>query len=168
MNSATLTQDLPAPSPDADRVGVFASVLCAIHCLVTPPLLLLMPALGRIWAHPATHWGMALVVVPLAMVAVWKGFQKHGRKWVVVSAAMGVALIIVGAVLPYVNAPSATACSTCTSCCPSIATDATGKASLHIPAASVVTTLGGVLLIAAHIGNLCRCRCCHSSGNIKG
>ena len=163
MNSATLTHDLPAPNPSADRVGVFASILCAIHCLVTPPLLLLMPTFGRVWAHPATHWIMALVVVPLAMFAVWKGFKKHGRKWVVIGGALGVTLVIAGAILPYVGSDSSAVAEGCDACCPSVTTDAAGKAALDIPAASVVTTLGGVLLIATHIGNLCSCRCCRRS-----
>lgn len=39
-------------------------------------------------------------------------------------------------------------------CCPSIQVSESGQTSLHIPPAAIVTTLGGVFLIAAHIGNL--------------
>ncbi|WP_411847132.1 MerC domain-containing protein [Roseibacillus persicicus] len=42
-------------------------------------------------------------------------------------------------------------------CCPSLQMDASGKASLHIPPAAIVTTMGGLFLIAAHIGSLCLC-----------
>lgn len=42
-------------------------------------------------------------------------------------------------------------------CCPSLQVDESGKASLHIPPAAIVTTLGGFFLITAHLGNLCAC-----------
>lgn len=85
----------------ADRIGIIASVLCAIHCALTPVLLMLMPTFGKAWSHPATHWGMALVVIPIAVFMLIKGYRKHGRKWVVGLGALGVFLIIIGAILPY-------------------------------------------------------------------
>lgn len=45
-------------------------------------------------------------------------------------------------------------------CCPSLVTDENGNMRLHIPPASIVTTLGGLSLIATHIGNLCSCASC--------
>ena len=47
-------------------------------------------------------------------------------------------------------------------CCPSIQATADGGWKLHIPLASVLTTIGGLFLIATHIGNLCRCACCEA------
>ena len=55
------------------------------------------------------------------------------------------------------------------SCCPSLITDSEGNTKLHIPPASIVTTLGGIALICTHVGNLCACRkrrqadCCNST-----
>lgn len=49
-------------------MGVFASILCAIRCAVTPLLLVFLPTLGKIWSHPASHWGVDLFVLPLAVV----------------------------------------------------------------------------------------------------
>jgi len=85
----------------ADRIGIIASILCAIHCALTPVLLILMPTFGKAWSHPATHWGMALVVIPIAVFMLIKGYRKHGKKWVVGIGSLGVLLIIVGAILPY-------------------------------------------------------------------
>ena len=45
-------------------------------------------------------------------------------------------------------------------CCPSIQATAEGGWKLHIPLASILTTIGGLFLIATHIGNICRCSCC--------
>ena len=66
---------------EPDRVGVFASVLCAIHCALTPILLLMLPTFGRVWSHPASHWGMALFVVPVAAFTLTRGFRRHRRRW---------------------------------------------------------------------------------------
>ncbi|MBP84899.1 MAG: hypothetical protein CMO61_13725 [Verrucomicrobiales bacterium] len=88
---------------NADRIGVVASTLCAIHCAVTPPLLLLLPAFGEVWAHPATHWGMALLVVPIAIAMIISGYRQHRRKWIVAVGSLGVSLVLIGAALPYLQ-----------------------------------------------------------------
>jgi hypothetical protein len=164
MTAATLANIFTRSRAEPDRIGVVASILCAIHCLVTPPLLLLLPTFGRAWAHPASHWIMALLVVPLAFLALRQGFWIHRRKWVLVAGGLGVTLILAGAALPYFDSSEATGGEdACDSCCPSLHTAATGETRLEIPPASVVTTLGGIALILAHAGNLrCRYTCCHS------
>ncbi|MEM7010398.1 MAG: MerC family mercury resistance protein [Verrucomicrobiota bacterium] len=86
---------------DKDRIGVVFSVLCAIHCAVTPFLLLLTPAFGRIWSHPASHWLVALAVIPLAGFSIYQGFKKHRKAWIPIFGGVGILLIIVGAALPY-------------------------------------------------------------------
>jgi len=84
-----------------DGIGVVASVLCAIHCAVTPLLLLFAPAFAEFWAHPASHWLVALFVVPLAVLMTIRGFRVHRKRWIVASGLVGVVLVIVGAIIPY-------------------------------------------------------------------
>ena len=103
MEAAINNTDLSSHSK-ADRIGIFASVLCAIHCALTPVLLILLPTFGKAWAHPSTHWGMALIVIPIAGFMMKKGYQSHGKKWIVGLGAIGIICIIVGAILPYVEA----------------------------------------------------------------
>ena len=199
-----------------DRIGVFASVLCAIHCAATPFLLLFLPVFGKAWAHPASHWLMALVVVPLAAATVYFSYRRHRRKWVVVSAVLGIIFVIVGAAAPsFEKLPSpgdgasvagddqsatgvASSCGSmecekacgdgvvsaetdseqavsatveaeastapCVdACCPSLQAGEDGEWTLHVPLASILTTIGGLFLIATHVGNLCRCSCCETS-----
>ncbi len=192
MQAASTLESFPQRKRiNADRVGVIASTLCAIHCAVTPFLLILLPTFGKIWSHPATHWGMALFVVPIAVAMMTAGYRKHRRKWIVAIGSLGVALVIAGAAVPYLkssSSPSAEAatptpaasstetetCSTETgheeheehdSCCPSLTTDAEGNTKLTFPASSIITTLGGIALIITHIGNLCTCAAC---GRRKG
>ncbi len=198
MSAATYIPITPASREEkADRIGVIASVLCAIHCAATPILLIFAPAFGQIWSHPASHWIVALFVVPLALVMVLRGFRVHRKRWIVATGLLGMALIIVGAIIPYLpdagisaaenskvettgeavpkvaadedfvwvagedmpgdeTAVHAEGCLD--SCCPSLVTDAAGNTTLHVPTASIVTTLGGIALICTHLGNLCACR----------
>lgn len=187
---------------DADRVGVTASILCAIHCGVSPVLLIFMPAFGRIWAHPASHALVALLIVPLAAFTIRKGYLIHRKRWVAATAVIGICLVVGGAILPVFskthsastqdvtsfsltespalieNTNCESECNSCASeeqdlsasqtssdgetgcvdaCCPSLQLTETGEMSLHIPPAAIVTTLGGIFLIAAHVGNLCGC-----------
>ena len=189
MNSvaASVADDTSAPQADAyphaskfDSVGIAASLACAIHCLVAPFLLLLLPAAGSIWAHPAVHWILAALVLPLALVVVFRGYRLHRRRSAVAAAVLGAGFIVAGllpgmstrfpaATLPLDGAPSfvqsllpaGAAAETCTeTCCPSIATDSqTGSTNLTIPPASLVTIIGSVLLITAHGINLYGCHC---------
>ncbi|MDA7526542.1 MerC domain-containing protein [Verrucomicrobiales bacterium] len=185
--------------------------VCAIHCAATPLILLLLPVFGRFWAHPASHWLMALLVVPLAAVTVFTGYKVHRRKWVLATAVLGILLVLFGAAAPsfergseagvaeissslgpetdsdraaqdgtgseweqhrsssylsgsYLRMPSSPSLSVShisgggcvNSCCPLIETGADGAWRIHIPLASVLTALGGLFLVAAHLGNLSR------------
>ncbi len=206
---------LPWPV-SGDRIGVVASVLCAIHCAATPLLLVFLPVFGKVWSHPASHWIMALLVVPLAAATVATGYKRHRRKWVIVSCLLGIGFVLTGAAAPGFesssgnlgkesSAPMGTGntegamvgectesesfaeceegeCETVSECsesamvnaqgsgeegcvdvcCPSIQADAEGGWRIHVPLASVLTTIGGLFLIVTHIGNLCRCPCCHT------
>lgn len=183
----------------ADRIGVATSVLCAIHCALAPVLLIFLPTFGKIWAHPASHALVAIFIVPLAGFSLLKGYRKHRKRWIVVSASVGIVFVLFGATLPafskvdnpvsgLVNEPTngaepakveacesscdescESSCEGCASeamdeptdtescvdgCCPSIQVSESGETSLHIPPAAIITTLGGVFLIAAHVGNL--------------
>lgn len=85
---------------DADRFGVTASVLRAIHCALAPVLLIFLPTFGRIWAHSASHALVAIFIVPVAYFTVRKGYKVHKKLWVLSSASIGVFLVIIGAFLP--------------------------------------------------------------------
>ncbi|MEM8885045.1 MAG: MerC domain-containing protein [Planctomycetota bacterium] len=146
-----------------DRTGVIASVGCAIHCMIAPILILAAPALGGWWVHPMTHLLIALVVLPVAMIALYRGFKVHRRHWILIAGGVGMLLVSVGVVLPYTHpAPEpieAEGHSICQSCCPTVQVDeATGDWDFNIPLASIVTMLGGIALVSAHAGNL-RCGC---------
>lgn len=146
------------PLTTLDRTGVIASVFCAIHCAIAPLLLIALPTLGGIWVHPLSHLAIAALVLPVGAIALRHGFQAHGRHWVVTVGGLGIGLILVGAVLPYLMGSSADGFAAGDQCCPSFVVDeASGAETLHIPPATIVTLVGGTSLIVAHLANL---RCC--------
>lgn len=165
-----------------DKIGITASLACAVHCLIAPFLLLLLPTLGSVWAAPWVHWVLAILVLPLAMLVVYRGYRQHRKRWVLVAALCGAALVTAGLVAPYISdrplvqapapaflsnlggqaniTPAANTHQTCAEgCCPTLAVSDTGVTTLGIPAGGLLTILGSVLLIAGHTGNLLACRC---------
>ena len=154
-----------------DRAGIIASVGCAIHCMLAPALLVIAPSLGGWWVHPGTHLAIAVFVLPVAASALWRGFGVHGKRWIIGVGGLGMLLVVIGVILPWA-APSdtgAAASAACGDCCPTIVHNAsTGASSLRIPPASIVTILGGLALITAHVGNLrCACGHCASAAGTK-
>ncbi|MBK1835257.1 MerC domain-containing protein [Roseibacillus ishigakijimensis] len=91
----------------ADRMGVAASVLCAIHCALAPIFLIALPTFGRIWAHPASHALVALFIVPLAAFSIYRGYRVHGKRWVAGVALLGILAVLVGSILPAFSSPEA-------------------------------------------------------------
>lgn len=147
--------------PGLDRLGIAGSLACAIHCLIAPFLMLLIPALGTAWSHPSVHWALAGLVLPLALTVIYRGYRVHRRRSALVAAVLGSALLITGLLLPEAAAETSATTATCTdACCPTIAYDAeTQAASIHVPPAGAANLAASALLILAHGINLHGCRC---------
>ena len=147
-----------------DRTGIAASIFCAIHCAIAPILMLAAPAFGGIWTHPVSHFAIAALVLPIAAFALRNGLRTHGRRWVAWLGGVGIVLVLIGALLPYFTSSGDSGCADCDLCCPSLVVDeATGSTRLNIPPASIITLVGGIALVVAHIANLRCCSRCRSS-----
>ena len=82
-----------------DRVGMFLSGLCAIHCLLFPILLALMPlwSLGFVlheWAHPIFF----ILIVPIIILAIKKS---DGNRMVSVFLLTGMCLLALAWLMHY-------------------------------------------------------------------
>ncbi len=156
-----------------DRAGIIASVGCAIHCLIAPFVVMFSPVIGGWWASPTVHLMIALLVLPVAALAMAKGFQLHQRTGVVVLGLVGVGLVLIGTGFPWLeplwagegaNALAIAPLSdeaACSDCCPTVEVDAeTGGWDWKFPPASVLTMFGGFALVTAHWANLRFCKNC--------
>ena len=161
MNARAMTA-----SPAWDRLGVWASVACTLHCIAGPFLFLAVPAFAEVWAHPASHALIAIFVLPLACTVLLRGYRVHRKHWVATCAMIGIAFVVAGSVLPFLgNEVAAAESGACASCCPQLveSADGDGFAGLSWPPASIATVLGSCFLVASHLGNLAYCRCCRAA-----
>lgn len=122
-----------------DRWGILLSSLCAIHCLITPVLLLALPVLGGYFHNPLVHIIMALFVVPVGLFAFWSGYKHHKKVSLFVMGIVGLSLVG--------GAP--------------LAHDFFHELmhDFEFLSEEVMTILGSVILICAHLLNRRACQC---------
>lgn len=118
-----------------DRIGVWTSALCVVHCLLTPVLL----SMSAVFVHflpseERVHRSLALLIAMIGAIALARGFRLHRRARVIYLMAGGLACIFFAAFRGD-----------------------------HLPnhAAEVgVTFLGSILMISAHRLNHTFCKDC--------
>ena len=128
-----------------DRLGITASMGCAIHCLFTGIFFLIFPALFEITEEFAPleflhsewiHWGLAVVVVPVAVLSLGRGYYLHRKAKTIVLGGIGLAMILTGLTLhPFA-------------------------------AETILTMVGGLFLAMAHFLNLKGLRRCHLTSKV--
>lgn len=80
-----------------EGAAMSASLLCLVHCLALPALLLLLPgALGLFAQSEAFHYAALTLVVPAALAAFWLGYRRHGTVGPAALGAAGVACLVGG------------------------------------------------------------------------
>jgi hypothetical protein len=80
-----------------DQVGISLSALCAVHCALTPLVILFLPVMiGKSYDSPLFHIILALLIIPIGLRAFMTGFRHHKRMRVFYLGIPG--LLIVGIV----------------------------------------------------------------------
>lgn len=162
----------------ADWTGMAASIGCAIHCAAMPLVVASLPSLGLAWlADDSFHRCMAVVCLVLALGAFVPGWRRHRSLLPAVLGGLGVASLLVasfaldGGCCPRRDTPStgsALAESGCESYCTadacSMRDSPPTKPALAGP---LMTPLGGLLLVSAHLINH-RKSCCCVHGACRG
>jgi hypothetical protein len=110
----------------ADRVGLGAAWLCAIHCALWPLALALLPALG-IWGWAGLEQGFVVFATLLGVSSLTLGFRRHRTFRAFWFLLPGLVLLVAGA-----------------------ATHLHENVMLH----AITMTAGGVLVGIAHLVNL--------------
>lgn len=155
-----------------DRIAIVMAVVCGIHCLVTPILLVALPIIGvTFWTDPNFHLWMLALVIPTTTLAAFSGCRKHKDRIVAACAAIGILVLItanateimaLGPTDPVQGTDAIAEGSDCGDCCAVDAhADGLSKASLGLPSlstASLLNLAGGLFLIAGHIRNFRLCR----------
>ncbi|CAI3969099.1 MAG: MerC domain-containing protein [Pseudomonadota bacterium] len=79
----------------SDKLAMLLSSLCVIHCLLTPILLISIPALAgvSILNDETFHQILLFFVLPIGVFALSLGYLHHKNKWVVFAGVFGLTLL---------------------------------------------------------------------------
>jgi hypothetical protein len=112
-----------------DRLGATGSMICAVHCALTPLLLAAIPSLGlSVWLGDGFERGFVLFVTVVGLFSLLWGYRRHRTFRALTLLLFGLAVLWAGVYYPPLHHPAVT----------------------H----AVVMTLGGTLVGLAHIVNL--------------
>jgi len=117
-----------------DRFAIGLSVICAVHCLAVPVLLILFPSIMASF-HLDDHIFHELLLwlaIPSSAIAVFLGCKRHKDRRVFISAGVGLGLLTATALFGH------------------DALDETGE--------KMATLLAGSILAYAHMRNYSLCR----------
>jgi phage terminase large subunit-like protein len=122
----------------ADRLGVWTSSLCVIHCILTPVLISSSAVLAHFLpAEERVHRSLALLVALFGAIALLFGFRKHGRRRILILMSAGLSCIAAAAWFG-------------------------DKLPSHVYEVAI-TMVGSTLMITAHRLNHTFCRSCECS-----
>ncbi|MEO0412101.1 MAG: MerC domain-containing protein [Pseudomonadota bacterium] len=83
-----------------DKMAVFLSVLCIVHCLAIPLLLVVFPTALTGAAHTdMTHYVLFIAAFPLSVFAMFYGYRTHKRARYSLVAFLGLAGLAAGLAL---------------------------------------------------------------------
>ena len=141
-----------------DSLAIGMSVICAIHCLLTPLLVIFVPILATsFWVHEDFHWWVILFILPTTGAALFLGCRRHGDRATLLLSLAGIGLLVFSAVQGSLahSAAAVEEAAHCASC-------AAATAGYSLTGSTLVNVLGGTLLASAHVRNfqLCRKRRC--------
>ncbi|MEP9401682.1 MerC domain-containing protein [Sphingomonas sp. VNH70] len=84
-----------------DRIGMLLSGLCAVHCVSTVILTLLLASVGGVLLHPAIHEVGLAIAVAIGVVALGSGYLRHGRRLPTLVGGIGLAVMAGALALPH-------------------------------------------------------------------
>lgn len=162
-----------------DRVAIALAVVCGIHCLVTPVLLVVLPILATtFWTDSDFHLWMLGLVLPTTALAIFSGCRRHKDKLVASLAVGGLSLLVMattweqlsprsqGNIVSQSPTDHSVLAESCGSCCSLEEIEGEGSiqfAGFSISFPSFLNLLGGLVLSLSHLRNFRLCRssnCC--------
>ena len=184
--SSTASCSMPQSRNWLDRAAIAMAVVCGIHCLVTPLLLVALPIIGTtFWANGDFHLWMMAFVIPTTTLAVFSGCRRHRDRFVAVCAVIGLSFLVTATARESLagHSPTSTdvaaasmgsadgleaeACTNVSCCAVDVHASSGSTASLGIiplTTEALLNLAGGLFLITGHIRNFRLCRtseCCH-------
>lgn len=91
---------MPKPSNWLDWAAVGLSGLCLVHCLALPLIVAGVPLLAQ-FSEGHLHAQMLVVVLPLSIVALGLGFNRHRNTRIVAAGTVGMLTLVIGATVAH-------------------------------------------------------------------
>jgi len=118
-----------------DKVAIGLSLACAVHCLLLPVALVVLPALAAsTFSDERFHQWMLLAVLPTSLIALTMGCRRHRRLSVLAMGLPGLAILTLTAFFGH---------------------DLLGESGEKI-----VSLLGASLIACGHLRNRTLCKSC--------
>ncbi|GEM_PF-180531 len=119
--------------PHLDRLGVFLSATCLLHCLALPVLLTIAPITQTGLLDEQTfHLVLLWFILPVSLIALGIGCRQHKDLLILLLGGIGLSLLLFAGLV--------------------------GHAVLSPAAERVITIAAGLILAAAHLRNFKICR----------
>lgn len=88
--------------PNLDRVAIAISVVCALHCAVTPILLSVFPLLSMQFVDEHTfHLMLLTLIIPSSVIAMVLGCKKHKDAIVFLLGATALVTLVITAIFGH-------------------------------------------------------------------
>ncbi len=84
-----------------DRVAIWLSGLCMVHCLATSILLAMLSAAGGILGTPIIHELGLVLAIAMGAVALGRGILAHGYMMPAAMGALGLGVMTGALTLPH-------------------------------------------------------------------
>lgn len=83
-----------------DKTAIGLSVLCAVHCLAFPLLVVVLPSVGAMqFDNEAFHIWMLVIVIPTSLYALIFGCKRHSRYGLLAFGVIGLSCLIMALTL---------------------------------------------------------------------
>lgn len=133
VKTENMSSDTNTLQSMADKASIGLSVLCALHCLALPLVVVLLPSLVALGlADESFHLWLVIVVIPLSAYALIIGCSKHRKVGVLYTGFLGMGILCLA---PFV-----------------------GHEFLGGLGEKLLTLTGAVLIAATHVKNFRLCR----------
>ena len=82
----------------ADKAAVVLSLACAMHCLILPVALVVLPSLAILpLADESFHQLLLMGVIPISLLAMLMGCRRHRSGLVATAGLIGLGLLLLAA-----------------------------------------------------------------------
>ena len=86
----------------ADRSAIGLSLLCALHCLLFPLVILLYPNFISVLPNDETfHFFILFVIIPVSFFALYRGAKIHKNSSIIIFGMFGISTLVIALILGH-------------------------------------------------------------------